>query len=152
KIGALVAMIVLPFVLGQASVARLSPVWPKAIDMHFFEGFMGAIVGVLWAYDGWVNTSTLAEEIRDPGRNIPRALMQGMAILIAVYLGMTIVYHLVLPMDVIAAGADAAKGSGKEVAAVFCRSLLGNAGGAAIGLVVMCSTFISLNGNALSGP
>ena len=63
---------------------------------------MGAMIGVLWTYDGWINTASLAEEIREPNRNIPRACIGGMLILIAVYLGMTLVYHLVLPMDQVA--------------------------------------------------
>lgn len=151
KLGALGAMMVLPFVLGKAHVANLSPVLPETVDAGLFTGFMAAIVAVLWAYDGWVNAASLAEEIHDPGRNVPRALGLGMVILIAVYLGMTLVYHLVLPIATIAAGSDA-KGSGNEVAAVFCKHLLGDRGALAIALVVVCSTLISLNGNALSGP
>jgi basic amino acid/polyamine antiporter, APA family len=151
KVGALVAMMALPFALGKASVSNLSPMWPKAIDSAFLRGVMTAIVGVLWAYDGWVNSSSMAEEIKDPGRNIPRSLMWGMAILIAVYCGMTLVYHLVLTMPEVAEAATE-KGSPKVVAAVFCQRLLGRPGVLAIALVVMCSTAISLNGNAMSGP
>jgi APA family basic amino acid/polyamine antiporter len=151
KIGALGTMIVLPFLLGRAHVANLSPLWPRSVGGPFFAGFMAAMVGILWAYDGWVNTSALAEEIRDPGRNIPRAMGLGMAILIAIYLSMTVVYHLVLPRAEIAAAATE-KGSPRVVAAVFCQSLVGDSGLIAISLVVMFSTLISLNGNALSGP
>jgi APA family basic amino acid/polyamine antiporter len=151
KLAALAAMFVLPFLMGKAHVSNLSPIWPKAIDRSFFNGFMVAIVAVLWAYDGWVNAASMAEEVHDPGKNIPRALMLGMAILIVAYLGMTLIYHLVLPMETIQQGTRD-KGSGKEVAAMFCKSLLGNNGALAIALVVVCSTLISLNGNALSGP
>jgi amino acid transporter len=151
KIGALALMMLLPFLLGKASVARLTPVWPAAINGDFVRGLMVGMVGILWAYDGWVNTSSMAEEIRDPGRNVPRSLMQGMAILIAVYLGMSMVYHMVLPMEEVAAAATE-KGSPKVVAAVFCQRLLGAPGLVAISLVVMCSTAISVNGNTLSGP
>jgi APA family basic amino acid/polyamine antiporter len=151
KVGALSTMIVLPFVLGQAHVGRLSPAWPEVVRPALFTGFMAALVSVLWAYDGWVNLSELSEEIRDPGKNVPRALILGTIILIALYLGMTLVYHMVLPMDEIR-HASAEKGSERAVAADFCRHLLGPLGVVAISLVVMCSTFISLNGNALSGP
>lgn len=151
KVGALVLMILLPFALGKASIGRLAPVWPQSFDAKLFHGIMGAMVGVLWAYDGWVNASSLAEEIQDPGRNVPRALMHGMAILIVVYVTMTLVYHAVLPMDVIRAAATE-KGSPRVVAADFCSTLIGPAGISAISLVVMFSTFIALNGNALSGP
>jgi APA family basic amino acid/polyamine antiporter len=152
KVGALVAMMVLPFLMGRASVANLTPVWPERIDGSLFKAMMAAMVGVLWAYDGWVNSSELAEEVRDPGRNIPRSLMQGIAVLVGVYVGMTVVYHLVLPMHTVVAAANAEKGSPQVVAAVFCESLLGRFGIVAISLVVMCSTLVSLNGNALSGP
>ena len=60
---------------------------------------MVAMVGVIWAYDGWVNSSELAEEITDPGRTIPRSLLLGMVVLIGTYLSMTLVYHLVLSMS-----------------------------------------------------
>jgi amino acid transporter len=152
KLGALSAMMVLPFVLGQASTSRLSPMWPQAIDASFLKGLMAAMVGILWAYDGWVNASEMAEEIRDPGRNIPWALALGMAILIAVYLGMTLVYHTVLSMPEMAAAATAPRGTPRVVAAVFCQRLLGSPGLVAISLLVMASTLISLNGNAMSGP
>lgn len=151
KLGALGAMMVLPFLLGKAHVSNLSPIWPAKVDGSFLGSCMAAIVAVLWAYDGWVNAASLAEEIKDPGRNVPRSLGFGMLILIATYLGMTIIYHLVLPMATIAEGSDT-KGSGKEVAAAFCNALLGSKGALAVALVVVCSTLISLNGNALSGP
>ena len=152
KLGALAAMMILPFALGRAHGSNLSPIWPTAQAPVSISAAMAAMISVLWAYDGWVNATSMAEEVRDPGRNIPRALVLGMAILIAVYLGMTLAYHLVLPMATIQAGAKAAPGSGREVAAVFCRTLLGSRGGLAIALTVACSTLISLNGNALSGP
>jgi APA family basic amino acid/polyamine antiporter len=153
KVGALVTMMILPFVLEKASFARLEPIAPRAWDPTLLTGALAAMVGVLWTYDGWVNTSELAEEIRDPGRTVPFALIFGVIVLIALYLGTTIAYHLVLPMNEMA---EIARGSGegpvRGVAAVFFERLLGNQGATAIALVVMASTFIALNGNALAGP
>jgi APA family basic amino acid/polyamine antiporter len=151
KVGALLAMIVAPFVLGRVDIRNWSPAWPSAFDGKTYQHFLVAMVAVLWAYDGWVNTSNLAEEVRDPRRTLPRALIGGMFILIAVYVGMTLVYHLVLPMQEIAS-ASTERGSPRAVSADFCRRLLGDAGLVAIALVVMTSTFISLNGNVLAGP
>ncbi len=151
KVGALGTMIVLPFVLGKAGVGRLTPVVPASFDFDFLRHFMVAMVGILWAYDGWVNTSNLAEEIRNPGRNIPLSLIGGTLILIGLYVAMTLAYHLVLPMDEIAL-ASTEKGSPRAVSADFCGRLLGAMGITLISVVVMISTFISLNGNALSGP
>ena len=152
KVGALVAMIVLPFIVGGLNPALLTPVWPTTPpSWDLFGGIMAAMVSVLWAYDGWVNAASLAEEIRDPSRNIPRALIGGMLGLIALYLGMTLIYHLVLPLDEISS-ASSEKGSPRIVAADFFGHLLGPKGLTVISLVVMASTLISLNGNALSGP
>ncbi len=152
KVGALTSMIVLPFLLGEVNPALLTPVWPKQFGgWRMAGGIMAAMVSVLWAYDGWVNAAALAEEIKDPGRNIPRALIGGLLVLIALYLGMTLVYHMVLPLGEVSS-ASSEKGSPRIVAADFFEHLLGKVGLSVIGLVVMASTLISLNGNALSGP
>ena len=140
--------------LGGGSAANLSPVWPDVPGRStIFTGMMAAMVSVLWAYDGWTNVTPLAEEIRDPGRNIPRALILGMAVLIAVYLGMTLAYHYVLPMDGDPDGRPGCRalreGRRRASTASTCS---GGRASSAISLLVMCSTFISLNGNALTGP
>ena len=131
----------------------MTPFWPGATaGGSIFTGMMAAMVSVLWAYDGWTNVTPLAEEIREPGRNVPRALLLGMAVLIAVYVGMTLAYHYVLPMTEIASASRDSKQIEKAAAAVYCKHLLGRPGVVAISILVMCSTFISLNGNALTGP
>jgi APA family basic amino acid/polyamine antiporter len=71
-----------------------------------------------------------------------------MLVLIVIYLGMTLVYHLVLPLkDVIAAATGV-----RPIAAEFCYRLWGDSGLKAIALIVMSSIYIALNGNAMSGP
>ena len=153
KVGGLAVLMTLPFLLGAGTLANLSPVWPgTTTGGSIFTGMMAAMVSVLWAYDGWTNVTPLAEEIREPGRNVPRALLMGMVVLIAAYVGMTLAYHYVLPMKEIATASGESKQFEKATAAVYCRSLLGDPGVIAISLLVMCSTFISLNGNALTGP
>jgi APA family basic amino acid/polyamine antiporter len=149
KVGGVIVLIALPWLIGGGKLANLSPVWPAAFDQSLLSGAMVAMVGILWAYDGWMNLTPLAEEVRDPGRNIPRSLGIGMAVLIFLYVSMTLMYHYVLPLpDVQGAGGDASK----AIAATYCKTLLGPRGVFAISLLVMCSTFISLNGNALTGP
>ncbi len=143
----------LPFLLRQGSLQNMSPVWPGAVSGgSIFTGMMAAMVSVLWAYDGWTNVTPLAEEIREPGRNVPKALILGMAVLIAAYVGMTLAYHYVLPMDEVASASRDSAHIERAAAAVYCKALLGHPGVVAISILVMCSTFISLNGNALTGP
>ncbi len=152
KVGGIVALMFLPLMIHRGSIGNLSPFWPSSLNGSLFTGMMAAMVGVLWAYDGWMNITPLGEEIREPGRNIPRSLMLGMATLMAVYLGMTLAYHYVLPMIDVAQANQEEGGIEKAVAAVYSRHLLGASGVFAVALLVMCSTFISLNGNALTGP
>jgi amino acid transporter len=152
KVGGVLVLMLLPFLLSRGSSANFSPAWPAVMRGSLFTGMMAAMVHVLWAYDGWVNITPLAEEIRDPGRNIPRSLILGMATLIVVYLGTTLAYHYVLPLSEVIEANREEGGIEKAVAAVYCRSLLGGAGVVGISILVMCSTFISLNGNALTGP
>ncbi len=152
KVGGILLLMLLPLLLGQGSARHLQPVWPAVYSSSLLTGMMAAMVHVLWAYDGWVNITPLGEEVREPGRNLPRALILGMATLIAVYLGMTLAYHYVLPLQEVASANQEEDGIEKAVAAVYCRHLLGEPGVVGISLLVMCSTFISLNGNALTGP
>lgn len=150
KVGGVLTLIALPFVVGGGDSARLSLAVPPGFHATT-GGVLAAMVGVLWAYDGWVHLTPLAEEVRDPGRNLPFALTLGMAVLIILYIAVTLVYHWVLPLAEVAA-ASTDQGATKAVAAAYCDRLLGRKGVVAIALLVMCSTFISLNGNALTGP
>src|SRR5207249_2848728 len=85
KVGSLATIALLPFVFlafsSPASSAidfnRLTPLWPAdwlAVD---WSRFGAALVAVLWAYHGWMNIAPVAEEVRNPSRNIPLALLCG---------------------------------------------------------------------------
>jgi amino acid transporter len=158
KAGSLVGIAVLPFVAaawwgpagggGDAALPRaenLSPVWPPAGQLNFAK--LGtAVVGVLWAYHGWMNIAPVAEEVRQPQRNIPLALLGGTTIIIILYLAANLAYYLVIPQAEMAGLKDT------TVATDFCRRLLGPAGSAVASAAVMCSVFGALNGNLLAGP
>ncbi len=149
KVSALGLMIALPFVLGKADPARLEPMWPSSSSTGLFSGFMAALIAVLWAYDGWVNAGNMAEDVANPGRNVPRALVWGMALLTGIYLAVTLAYHLVIPLPEAISMAGV---TGKPIAGEFFARLVGPWGRTAISLLVMGSIYIALNGNALSGP
>jgi APA family basic amino acid/polyamine antiporter len=59
-------------------------------------GFGAAMLGALWAYDGWQNVAPLAGEIRDPQRNLPRAFVGGMLLVAALYLFVNLAYYYAL--------------------------------------------------------
>lgn len=106
-------------------------------------GFFAALVGALWAYDGWNNVTMIASEVRKPQRNLPLALIAGTLAVIVIYLLTNLAYFYVLP-----AGAVASTG---RVASEMMRQILGAPGAAAVSLAAMISIFAALNGSILSG-
>jgi amino acid transporter len=153
KVGSLVAIGVLPFALGQANPEYLSQPGP-APKAGTLVGFGAAVLGVLWAYHGWMNLSPLGEELRDPQRNVPRALMLGVGIIILVYVGANVAYAVVLPQATMADTTQV-----KVVAVSFAQRVFGPWGpeaqalaGNAISAAIMVSVFGALNANILIGP
>jgi basic amino acid/polyamine antiporter, APA family len=106
-------------------------------------GFFAAMVSALWAYDGWNNVSMVSSEIREPQRNLPRALIFGTSAVIATYLALNISYFYVLSPAQIAVS--------HRVAGDVMLSLYGNAASRAVAIAVMISIFAALNGSILSG-
>ncbi|HUR54089.1 MAG TPA: APC family permease, partial [Gemmataceae bacterium] len=154
KVGSLLFIIVLPFaVLAAVSqptapprIANLTPVWPPGLFGVNWELFGVALVGVLWAYHGWMNIAPIAEEVKNPQRNIPLALIGGVLLLIGLYCGANVAYYLVIPREEMATLKDT------TVATEFCFRLIGPFGLLLASAIVMTSVFGSLNGNLLVGP
>jgi amino acid transporter len=154
KVGSLVAIALLPFAVLAAWVSApitprfdyLRPVWPEDWRQISLGGLGSAFLGVLWAYHGWQNIGPVAEEVRRPQRNLPLALLGGVAIIITLYLGANLAYYLVIP------GEEMAQLKQTTVATEFSLRLLGPLGAAAASAAVMCSVFGALNGNLLVGP
>jgi amino acid transporter len=104
------------------------------------------MLGVLWAYHGWMNIAPVAEEVRQPQRNIPLALLAGVGIIIFLYLGANLAYALVIPRP------EMADLKSTPVVTEFSLRLIGPLGAAVASAAVMCSVFGALNGNLLVGP
>lgn len=102
-----------------------------------------ALIAVMWAYDGWADVSAMAGEVRDPGRNLPRAIMLGMAVVLAVYVAINIAYFYVLPVG------DVAKSS--LVASDAAAPIFGRAGASLIAALVMLATFGTANATIMTG-
>ncbi|HUG93786.1 MAG TPA: amino acid permease [Planctomycetaceae bacterium] len=114
--------------------------------------FAAAMLAVMWAYNGWHGITPVAEEIRDPERNIPRALFLGIGILIVLYVGANFAYHGVLSMDEMAAGGThAAQNMVRKSLAAVSEPAAG-VGVALVTAVIMTSTFGAINSNILEGP
>jgi basic amino acid/polyamine antiporter, APA family len=145
KCGGLCFAIVVPFLFsGRTSVLSLSPWWPTKAGMGIPLGMLAATVPVLWSYGGWEQLGHLGEEVREPEKNLPKALGIGMALVAVLYLSVTVAIHMVLPIREVAAS-DA-------VGADFFQRILGPIGTYLISVIVMGSAVISANAALLSGP
>jgi amino acid transporter len=155
KIGSLLAIFLLPFVVllvassatsAKPQAANLTPVWPDSLASVSLAGLGSAFLAVLWAYHGWMNIAPVAEEVTQPQRNIPLALLAGVGVIIALYLGANLAYSLVIPRQEMANLKDT------TTATEFSLRLLGPIGAALASAAIMISVFGALNGNLLVGP
>jgi amino acid transporter len=103
-----------------------------------------ALVSVLWAYDGWADLAFISGEIKDPQRNLPRALIYGTLGVVVIYLLANTAYLSVLSV--------AEMGQSKLVAADVAMRLIGQSGVVFVSLTVMLSTLGTLNGSILTNP
>jgi basic amino acid/polyamine antiporter, APA family len=106
-------------------------------------GFFAALVGILWAYDGWNNVNMVSSEIKNPRRNLPLALIFGVSAVMAIYLLANFAYFYVLTAPEVAAG--------DRVPATMMNKLYGPAAASAISFVAMVSVLAALNGSLLAG-
>ncbi|MFQ5816447.1 MAG: APC family permease [Terriglobia bacterium] len=143
KVAALLALVALGFAVGGGEWSHFSPFFAAPRGAGTLSAFGVALVAALWAYDGWNNLTMVGEEVRDPERNIPRALIFGVLGVGLVYMLANAVYFYVLPLA-------AVQGS-ERVAQDVARTFLGEWGGAAITVGALISTFATLNGAILSG-
>jgi APA family basic amino acid/polyamine antiporter len=134
KLAALTAIIVLGLTLSP----RISATSAPAPDLPpLASGLAAAFVAVLFTIGGWQQTNMVAGEIRDPAKNLPRALIIGVAIVIVVYLGANVAYLNVLGRDGLAASTT--------VAADTMQALLGEGAARVITAGVMLSIFGFVN-------
>jgi basic amino acid/polyamine antiporter, APA family len=106
-------------------------------------GFMAALVAALWAYDGWNDLNMVSGEISNPGRNIPIALIAGVALVAALYMGINAAVQYVLPASAIAGS--------KVPASLATQIVIGSLGAALVSAGMAFSMFVTLNGTIMSG-
>lgn len=135
---------VLPFIALTEGERIADPFWPGKAEGSLLAGIGAALAAIMWAYDGWGNVTVIAEEVREPERNVPRALIGGVLVLVVLYFGANLAYHLTLSSEAI----------GKEFipARAVCEKLLPGYGGKVMTAMLMISLFGALNGNILVGP
>jgi basic amino acid/polyamine antiporter, APA family len=118
--------------------------WPRGPFAQVPAHFGIALIGVLWAYEGWHVVSFTAGEFKNPQRDLPRGLLYGTLIIAAAYLMANIGYYCVLSAPQIA--------QTERVAAAAVTSILGGTAGILVSVVILVAIAGSLNGNILTGP
>jgi amino acid transporter len=143
KYGALALLVLLAFAIGGSHGATTANFTASAGTVE--AGLFGlALISVLWAYDGFADLSYAAGEVRDPQRNLPRALIFGTLAIVVIYLAVNLAYLYVQPVQQMA--------TSTLVAADTLDALIGGVGVGLISIVVMISTFGSVNGTMLVNP
>ncbi len=141
KVSALLIFIALGLTLGAGSASNLvqgaAPVASGA--------WLLALIPVMFTYAGWNAAAYVAEEIHEPGRNVPRALALGTLAVVAVYFLLNLLFLYVLPVNELAQ----VKGSVLDVVA---DRLLGVSAGNVMGIVSIVSIAASISAMTFAGP
>jgi APA family basic amino acid/polyamine antiporter len=166
KTAALLGLIIVGLILGwnTQSAAYTSSWWnplangwsPSAqVGFEAASGFLAslallmllgrAMVGPLFAQSAWNNVTFIGGEVRDPGRNLPRALLLGCALVVGLYLLANLAYVVTLPLTGIQNAPQ------NRVATATMQAIFGPKGTIIMALAIMVSTFGCNNGLILAG-
>jgi amino acid transporter len=139
-LGALVFVAVRAVVGGYA----LTPDWSfPPLESGTLQSLGVALVYVLWTYGGWTEAAYVAEEVRQPVRNVPRSIIGGVLLTTVLYLLVNWSYLLFVPVEQLP--------KTPLVAAAVMYKASGDAGAVFISTMIACSAFGALNGYILTG-
>ncbi|WP_281677158.1 APC family permease [Eggerthia catenaformis] len=141
KLIPIVLLIIFGFIKGQNDAPLFSPMIGKDINTVVVLGQL--MVSVLFAFEGWTGVGAIAGELKNPGKDLPRAIIGGVSIIMAIYLIINIAYLKVIPASSLAFL--------KAPAAAVAIKLFGNIGGKIIAVGIMISVFGACNGFLMSG-
>ena len=140
--------LIIAFLVAGATFAHPQPIsfTPSWADWGYVTGapFAISLVFVMYSYSGWNAATYIAGEIRDPQRSLPRALITGTLIVLALYVALNAVFLRVAPIGELAGQLD--------VAVVAGRHIFGEAGGRAVGALICLGLVSSISAMTWIGP
>ena len=142
KLVPLAIIIICGFFMGEGNNPIVTPVTAEGISPMAVIGQV--LIAILFAYDGWINVGALAGEMKNPGKDLPKAIVGGLAAVMAVYLIINVAYLWVLPADQLATFSNPA--------AAVATALFGPVGGKIVTGGILISVFGCANGYLLTGP
>ena len=141
KLIPLVLLMVFGFLRGGSSRPLFTPMVGAGKSLG---GVLGStLLAVLFAFEGWTNVGTIAGEMKHPGRDLPRAIVCGVSIIMAVYLVINIAYLKVIPADELM--------NLESPATAVATKLFGESGSALIKVGIIISVIGAGNGFLMSG-
>lgn len=133
-------------VLGLFAPAQTSiQFWPITTGNHIGWGsaFCSSLLATMFAYDGWISIGNIAGEMKRPEKDLPRAIVLGLALITLVYALVNLVFLRTLPIDAIAGNQNAA--------ADAAMRLFGQVGGKLVTIGILISVYGAINGYTLTG-
>lgn len=145
KTVAIAVLVIGAFVLTRQSGITFEPMAPPDLKgLGLLSAFFAGLVPTMFSYGGWQNLNFVSEEVKDPLRNLPRAILIGVLCVIVVYVSANIAYVHVLGASALAAT--------ETPAADVAAKLAGPWGAKAISFLIVVSTFGFMNLALLSAP
>ena len=143
KLILIVAFIIAGFAIGDPQPISFAP---SSADLAVVTGapFAISLVFVMYSYSGWNAATYIAGELREPARNLPRALLAGTAIVIVLYVGLNAVFLATTPMQELTGQLDVAVIAGKHVFGPF--------GGRIVGALISLGLVSSISAMTWIGP
>lgn len=143
KVSALLVFIALGFGWGTGSLGHLAGAQATPVPAM---GWLLAMVPIMFTYSGWNAAAYVAEEIRNPGRNVPLALGLGTIGVVAIYLALNVLYLYAMPIG------DLAAVSPGQLTAKVAEHLFGFVAGSVIAIFTIVSIAASISAMVMAGP
>ena len=140
KLVPLAIIIIFGFIKGDGGNAIVTPLVADNVSPMAVIGLV--LIAIFFAYDGWINVGAIAGEMKNPGKDLPKAIVGGLSITMAVYLVINVAYLWVLPADQLAAVANPA--------AAVATQIFGDMGGKIVTAGILVSVFGCVNGYVLT--
>ncbi|MEG2194283.1 MAG: amino acid permease [Terrisporobacter sp.] len=142
KLVPLVLIIIFGFLNGSGTNSITTPLVGVNVSIGAIIGQL--LIAILFAYDGWINVGALAGEMKDPGKDLPKAIVGGLTFVMAVYIIINVAYLWVLPASELA--------KYESPASAVAEAIFGPMGGKIITVGILISVFGTMNGYLLTGP
>ncbi len=141
KLIPLFLLMVFGFLLGSGNHPIFTPMVAEGKNTGVVLG--STLLAVLFAFEGWTNVGAIAGEMKNPGRDLPRAIVGGVSVIMAVYFIINMAYLWVLPADEMM--------HLESPASAVAMQIFGPTGGLLIKIGIIISVLGAANGFLMSG-